>query len=65
MTNYHIYIKSNKNPRTINTPMMGRCYYEVFTVCGREALEAKVAELRQAGKVITEVKTFLGTRIFL
>lgn len=66
MKNYRIYIKSNKNPRTINTPMMGRTYYEVIEVQGnREALESKVAELRNAGKTITEIRTAMGGRVWL
>ncbi len=66
MKNYRIYIKSNKNPRTINTPMMGRTYYEVIEVQGnREALESKVAELRNAGKTITEIRTGMGGRVWL
>ena len=52
MKNYNIYIRSNEHPRTINTPMMGR-----------DALEAKVAELIKAGKHITEVCTDLGTPV--
>ena len=66
MKNYRIYIKSNKNPRTINTPMMGRTYYEVIEVQGnKEALESKVAELQNAGKTITEIRTGMGGRVWL
>ena len=66
MKNYRIYIKSNKNPRTINTPMMGRTYYEVVEVQGnRETLESKVAELQNAGKTITEIRTAMGGRVWL
>ncbi len=66
MKNYRIYIKSNKNPRTINTPMMGRTYYEVIEVQGnREALESKVAELRNAGETITEIRTNMGGKIWM
>lgn len=66
MKNYRIYIKSDKNPRTINTPMMGRTYFEVIEVQGnREALESKVAELRNAGETITEICTGMGKRIWL
>ena len=63
--NYHIYIKSNEHPRTINTPMMGRTYYTKITVQGKEELVNKVNELRAKGEVIREVLTDLGTRIWL
>jgi hypothetical protein len=65
MKNYTIYIKSNEHPRTINTPMMARTYFSMFKVCGREALESTVAELREQGALITDIRTDLGTRIWL
>ena len=57
---YRIYIKSEKNPRTINTPMMGRCYYESFDVVGKEAFIEKLNELVAEGKVVTEVRYGYG-----
>lgn len=60
MTKYRIYIKSDKHPRTINTPMMGRTYFECFEVEGRQAMEEKVAELFNAGEVIREIRTLNG-----
>lgn len=65
MKNYNIYIQSNEHPRTINSYNMSRCYYTRIQVQGREALEKKVAELREAGKIISEIRTDLGTRIEL
>ena len=53
---YRIYIKSNKNPRTINTPMMGRTYYEVITVEGKDAFVAKLNELVANCEIIREVR---------
>ena len=41
---YRIYIKSNNNPRTINTPMMGRTNYTCIQVVGKEAFIAKLNE---------------------
>lgn len=63
--NYNIYIRSNEHPRTINTPMMGRTYYTKIVVKGWAALEAKVAELLDAGESISEVTTDLGTRYYV
>jgi hypothetical protein len=65
MKEYRIYIRSNEHPRTINTPMMGRTYYTLITVHGKDALIAKVTELRNAGEHINEIRTGLGTRIWL
>lgn len=65
MKNYNIYVRSNKHPRTINTPMMGRTYYERITVQGKDALLAKVAELKEQGAIINEIRTDMGTRIWL
>lgn len=65
MTTYNIFIRSNEHPRTINTPMMGRTYYTNIRVQGREALESKVQELRNAGEHINEIRTDLGTRIWM
>ena len=53
---YRIYIKSNNNPLTINTPMMGRTYYEVITAQGKEEFIAKLNELVANGKTINEVR---------
>ena len=53
---YRIYIKSNNNPRTINTPMMGRTYYTVIDVQGKEAFITKLNELISAGECINEVR---------
>lgn len=64
MTNYNIYITSNEHPRTNNTPQNGRTYYTKITVVGKEALVAKVQELREAGEFITEIATDLGTRLY-
>lgn len=64
MTNYNIYIKSNEHPRTINTPAMGRTYFTKIAVTGRDALNAKVAELRANGEIILDIRTNLGTRIW-
>lgn len=65
MKEYRIYIKSDEHPRTINTPMMGRCYYSVIKVQGMDALKTKVQELRDAGEIINEICTGLGRRIWL
>jgi hypothetical protein len=65
MKNYNIFVKSNNHARNINTPMMGRTYYTKITVQGKEALTAKVAELRNAGEHISEISTDLGTRIYM
>ena len=65
MKNYNIYIKSNNHPRTINTPCNGRTYYTKITVNGRDALNAKVAELRANSEIITDIRTDLGTQIWV
>lgn len=57
---YRIYIKSEKNPRTINTPRNGRSYYEVIAVEGKEAFIAKLNELVENGEVIREVRFGYG-----
>ena len=64
MTNntYRIYTRSNENARTINTPMMGRTYYSIVTVEGKEAAQAKAAELRAAGVIISEIRAGFGGR---
>ena len=59
---YRIYIRSNANPRTINTPMMGRTNYSIITVEGATAMYAKVAELKAAGVVINEIRAGFGGR---
>jgi hypothetical protein len=53
---YRIYIKSNNNPRTINTPMMGRTNYTLITVTGKEAFIEKLNELIANGATINEVR---------
>ena len=53
---YRIYIHSNKHPRTINTPMMGRTNYEVIEAVGKEEFIAKLNELVAQGKTISEVR---------
>ena len=53
---YQIYIKSNNNPRTINTPMMGRTYYTVINVQGKDVFIAKLNELVANGECIREVR---------
>lgn len=65
MKNYTIYIRSNEHPRTINTPMMGRTNYTAIRVQGKENLAIKVAELRNAGERVSEIRTDLGTRIWM
>lgn len=65
MKNYNIFIKSNEHPRTINTPTNGRTYYTRIIVQGMENLKNKVAELRNAGEFITDIRTDLGTRIYI
>lgn len=57
---YRIYIKSAKNPRTINTPCNGRTYYEMIAVEGKEAFTAKLNELVANGEVIREVRFGYG-----
>lgn len=57
---YRIYIHSNEHPRTINTPMMGRCWYTCFEVEGRDAMMEKVTELVNAGERITEIRYGYG-----
>lgn len=57
---YRIYIKSAKNPRTINTPCNGRTYYEVIAVEGKDAFIAKLNELVANGEVIREVRYGYG-----
>lgn len=63
MKQYHIYIRSNEHPRTINTPMMGRCWYTLIIAHGKDELKTKITELRTEGKNILEVRTQFGTRI--
>lgn len=61
---YRIFIKSNKNPRTINSYTMSRCYYEKFSVVGFTALVKKVAELKANGEKIYEISGGLNTRVY-
>ena len=53
---YRIYIKSEKHPRTINTPMMGRTYFDVICCEGKDAFIAKLNELVANGEIIREVR---------
>lgn len=57
---YRIYIKSNNNPRTINTPMMGRINYTRIDVIGKDAFIAKLNELVANGETINEVRYGFG-----
>lgn len=65
MKRYNIYIDSDEHPWTINTPRCARTNYTCFEVYGMDALKAKVAELRKAGEHINDIRTDLGTRIWL
>lgn len=65
MKNYHIYIHSDKHPRTINSYAKSRCYYTKITVQGKQELTEKVAELKACGAFITEITTDMGTRIWM
>ena len=65
MTHYFIFIRSSEHPRTINTPRNGRTWYTKFEVFGREALAAKVAELREAGEFITDIRTAMGHEVYV
>ncbi len=53
---YRIYIKSDKHPRTINTPRNGRTYYDVIEAVGKEAFITKLNELVTNGEIIQEVR---------
>ena len=53
---YRIYIKSNKHPRTINTPKMGRTQYDVIEAVGKEEFITKLNELVAQGETIQEVR---------
>lgn len=64
MATYHIYVRSNEHPRTINTPANGRTYYTKVVAEGRADLEAKVKDLRSKGEHISEIATTLGKRIY-
>lgn len=57
---YLIFIKSNNNPRTINTPRNGRTNYDCVRVNGRANLEAEVNRLRAEGQNVYEVRTAVG-----
>ena len=57
---YRIYTKSTKNPRTINTPMMGRTNYDITAVEGKESFIAKLNELIAAGEQVIEVRYGFG-----
>ena len=53
---YRIYIRSNNNPRTINTPYNGRTYYDIVEVEGASKMISKINELIENGEVISEVR---------
>ena len=55
-TEYRIYIRSNENPRTINTPTNGRAYYTRINVYGKPAFVEKLNELHRQGAQILEVR---------
>ena len=61
---HRIYIRSNKHPRTINTPMMARTNYECFEVEGREAAIEMIKELRAKGEYVYEVRYGFGGHEF-
>ena len=63
MTTYTIFVKSNKHPRTINTPMMARTNYDTVEVDSKEKVAHAVATLRARGEVVLCVKTNLGTDV--
>ena len=65
MKQYNIYIRSDEHPRTINSYANARCYYTKIVVHGKQELAAKVAELRANGETITDIRTNLGTRIWM
>lgn len=65
MTTYTIFVRSNEHLRTINTPMMGRTNYTAIKVQGKESLIAKVEELRASGAIISDIRTLMGTRIWV
>ena len=65
MTTYTIFIRSNEHLRAINTPMMGRTNYTAIKVQGKETLIAKVDELRANGTIISDIRTSLGTRVWV
>jgi hypothetical protein len=65
MTTYNIFINSNEHPRTINSFRNARCWFTCISVQGREALVAKVEELRANGEHISEIRTNMGTYIYL
>ena len=53
---YRIYIQSNNNPRTINTPHNGRTYYDIVEAEGASKMISKINELIENGEVISEVR---------
>lgn len=62
---YRVYIDSDEHPRTINTPKCARTNYTCFEVFGMDALKRKVAELRERGEHVNDIRTELGTRIWM
>jgi hypothetical protein len=65
MKTYLIFIRSSEHPRTINSYQNQRCYYSKIAVVGKKALEEKVAELRAKGENINDIRTELGTKIWM
>ena len=67
MTNYRIYVKADKNLRTVNTPANGRTNYDIVEVLGNRAdLKAKVEELQANGVVVDEIHFgACGGRVYL
>ena len=57
MNAYHIYIRSNEHPRTINTPRCGRTYYTCFECATKEEVIAKYLELAEQGITPYEMRT--------
>ena len=65
MTTYTIFVRSNEHLRTISTPMMGRTNYTAIKVRGKADLIAKVDELRANGVIVSDIRTSLGTRVWV
>ena len=54
---FRIYINSNENPRTINTPNNARMYYTCFECATEEEVVAKYLELTKQGIAPYEMRT--------
>ena len=57
---YRIYIRSNKNPRTLNTPNNGRAYFSVIVAHGKQEFSEKLNELIANGEKVLEVRKGYG-----